>query len=166
MNDIRNTIDYKQNIGAISAILKQIEKLSPHPDTPKDRGPVSISVNNDIINIANNKDSIFGEIIIEGIINCATAGTFSAFDSEISAFSAIDCYDIYKKDGERNKIFEKNEKSYSQLTTEYERDLPQRIILERKLALLIRKVGNNELINDNALYKYEHKLKHDYMICA
>lgn len=179
MTNITNNAENKQNMAAMISLLKEIAKLAPHPDKPDDKGPVSVKLPPEILAKANEADDGIGGMILESMIDTAFGGMMPAHLDEINFSNAVNTYEIYRQDKDshdmavarrdmenqykRDILSSEPKQSREKLIEAYMRDLPQRIILERKAALLAKKMGNNEIINDKALHNFAPSPKSDYM---
>ena len=88
-------------IGQMSALMKELQNLAPHPDTPNYHGPLFIKSNPNM-KAANDHDGMLGSLILESVIGVpfaeAASETFGSWTENVDAMAALECYSEYITD--------------------------------------------------------------------
>ncbi len=88
-------------MNSISSLIQDLQKLSPHPDQPHNKGPLFIKSNSNF-NVANDHDSMLGGMIMESLLGSAfskaVSETFGSWTQNLDMASAMECYSEYITD--------------------------------------------------------------------
>ena len=108
MNYITNNEVARQDIvNSINALMGDLQKLSPHPEQPDNKGPLFIK-DSPYLKAANDQDGMLGGMMMESMLGTAFADAVSEIcgdwvenvDVDIDATSAMECYSEYITDVE------------------------------------------------------------------
>ncbi len=92
-------------IGQITALMKDLQQLAPHPDMPDHNGPLFINSNPNF-KVANDHDGMLGTIIMESLLGSAmseaVSDAFGDWTQEFDAATALECYSEYITDIEKS----------------------------------------------------------------
>ncbi|MGH1455779.1 MAG: hypothetical protein ACRBDI_03270 [Alphaproteobacteria bacterium] len=92
-------------IGQITALMKDLQQLAPHPDKPDHNGPLFINSNPNF-KVANDHDGMLGTIIMESLLGSAiseaVSETLGNWTQEFDASNALECYSEYITDIEKS----------------------------------------------------------------
>ncbi len=152
-------------IGTISALVKQLQQLAPHPDRPNYSGPLFLSGNPNF-KAANDQDGMLGSMLIEGMLGVAFGEACSEMTNGLSDHidlnNAMELYsefitDVEKEDTQKIAAHGQGtmarmsgtsiSSSFNLRSTLSEgmqlflEDLPKRMTIERSLAYYARQLA-------------------------
>ncbi len=160
-------------ISTITGLMQDLQKLSPHPDQPQNRGPLFIK-NNPNFKVANDHDGMIGSLVMESLLGTAFAEaiseTFGSWAQDFDFNNAMECYSEYITDIEGNtqKVAAHGQGTLARLSGKsiassfnmrsniseamqnFLEDMPKRIKIERDLAYYAKQL---EML-DAPEYKY------------
>ncbi len=150
-------------MGSIVGLMQDLQKLSPHPDQPHNKGPLFIKSNPNF-KVANDHDGMLGGMMMESILSSAfseaVSETLGSWTQEFDATAALDCYSEYLTDVQSNsqKSSAHGQGTLARLSSnpisgsfnmrsdissemqEFMNDLPQRMKIEHNLAYYAKKL--------------------------
>ena len=154
-------------IGNITALMKQLHKLAPHPDQPLNKGPLFIK-SNPYFKVANDHEGMLGGMIMEGILGTAfseaVSDSFGSWTQDFDANAVMELYSTYiteiEEDDEKiaahgqgtlarlsEKPISKNfnlRSRINQAMQAFMDDMPKRLRTERDLAFYAKKLEQLE----------------------
>ena len=143
----------KKNIeGVMMGLMRELEKLAPHPDHPENQGPLFVRVGSQYETPAE-YEGLLGSVIMESFLGTAFADAASAQPgSWTQVFSSLEFSDTADVVGQYNEErynigqkkaisaqFNKNS-IWQHMMGAYLRDLPKRLGIERWIAEYQRKL--------------------------
>ncbi len=157
-------------IGQVTALMKDLQQLAPHPDKPGYNGPLFINSNPNF-KVANDHDGMLGMIMMESLLGSAfseaVSETFGSWTQDFDASNALECYSEYITDIEKStqkvaahgqgtmarmagKSIANSFNARSNISAELQafyNDMPKRMSIETQLAKCARDLEDLRLMN-------------------
>jgi len=156
-------------IGTIMGLMKELQTLAPHPDTPSYKGPLFINANPNF-KVANDHDGMLGSMILESLLGGAISEAISEGMPEdyadlaqnIDVTAMMDCYSEYISDieGSREEKAAHGQGTMARMSGKsisggfnmrstisegmqnFMDDLPKRMTIERNMANYAKQLDN------------------------
>ncbi len=150
----------------INGLMHELHKLAPHPDQPQNKGPLFIK-SNPLFKVANDRDSMLGNMIMESILGAAfseavseISDNFGSWTQDFDAGTVLELYDVYRTEIEEdnNKIAAHGQGTMARMSGKsiansfnmrgnldeplqaFMDDMPKRMKIERDLAYYAREL--------------------------
>ncbi len=152
-----NQIKQKNIEGAMMGLMKELEKLAPHPDRPDETGPQFVNIDSQHKPAAE-YEGMLGSMVLESFLGTAFADAVSAqlgscsqtFFNQVDLSMMAEAVSEYSQDranasynlGQKKAISAQFNKRalWQQMMDAYLKDLPKRLGIERFLADYQRKL--------------------------
>ncbi len=145
----QNDLEKKHIEAVLFSLMKELQKLAPHPDKPKSTGADFVQTDS-AYEPAADYDGLLGSLIIEGTLG----GAFGAAAAGVNWGDAVECVSEYMQDrpaaqarapysiGQKRSISAAFNTSgtHTEMMGSYLRDLPRRLGIERWLSDYQRKL--------------------------
>lgn len=147
-------VEQKNIEGIMMGLMKQLEKLAPHPDHPEHRGPLFVQIDPQY-KPASEHDGMLGSMVLESMLGTAfmqaASDSLGGWTRNVDWSNAAEAASDYIKDRPANNNYRLGQKNAiaggfnaqaarQNMMDAYLRDLPQRLGIERWLAHYQRKV--------------------------
>lgn len=149
-----NTPEQKNIEAMMMDVMKQLQKLAPHPDRPEYRGPLFVSLDSSHTPAAE-YDGMLGSLMLESVLGAAfsqaVSDNFGSWAGQIDWSNTADCASQYWQERHANSNYTLGSRKViagdfnrsalrKHMMQAYLHDLPRRMGLERFLAAYQRKL--------------------------